>query len=343
MMSFGSAEILVVGGSGFVGRRLVAALVGTDRSVRVLARDPAAARPLLPDRVGVVRGDLLRPETLEAALQGVRTVYYLVHSMGGRGPREGFVAQDRRAATNLVAAASRAGVGRIIYVGGLGGGSTVRSRHLDSRQEVEAILGRGDSKLTALHAAIVIGAGGSSFEMIVQLVERLPVLLCPSWIRTRCQPIDVRDLVAYLVGCLDAAGTVARSFDVGGPEVVPYYTLLNRIGARLGRLSRVLVLPVLTPSLSAHWVGFITDVPAPVARDLVEGMRTEVVCRENAIRQFVPVPLHTLEAAIDDALADRPLRPTRMRRLGARLFGTDSADRAVVDPSDKLGRRPRHP
>ena len=341
MIPVAPRKVLVVGGSGFVGRRLVTALVAGHRPVRVLARDPGSARAVLPPGTDVVAGDLLRPESLGDSLSGVRTVCYLVHSMGGAGSREGFEARDRRAAENLVDAASRAGVERILYVGGLGDESPLRSPHLDSRREVGRILARGTPKLTTLRAAIVVGAGGSSFEMVVQLVEHLPVLLCPSWIRTRCQPIDVRDLVAYLIGCLDAPETEGHAFDVGGPEVLPYFELVGRIGRRLGRYSRVIALPILTPGLSSHWVGLITDVPSSVARDLVEGMRSEVVCRESSIRALVPVPLHPLDEAIDDALAARPLRPLPLRQLGAAVLGTRSADRAVVDVARLLrgGRR----
>ena len=324
-------ELLLVGGSGFVGRELARRLVSEGRLVRALARRPEVARQVLPSQVRVIGGDLLEPETLGPAVEGVDAIYYLAHSMAPSGTAEGFESRDRRAAQNLVGAATAAGVPRILYVGGLGDESPMRSPHLDSRREVAQLLARGGPKLTALRAAIVVGAGGSSFEMVVQLVERLPVLLCPSWIRTRCQPIDVRDLVAYLAGCLDTPETSGRSFDVGGSEVLPYFDLLGRIGARLGRRSRVVVLPVLTPGLSAHWVGLITDVPSSVARGLVEGMRTEVVCRENAIRSLVPIPLHSLDSALDAALAHRPLRPLALRQLGARVLGTRSETRAVFD------------
>jgi uncharacterized protein YbjT (DUF2867 family) len=336
MIQSARAPLLVIGGSGFVGRRLVPALRAAHPSVRVMVRHPEAAGHLLPPSTEMRVGDLLEPASLDRALDGVGTVYYLAHSMARTREVEDFASVDRRAATNLVEAASRAGVERIIYVGGLGGDAAGRSRHLDSRSEVGRILAGGRPKLTTLRAAIIVGAGGASFEMVVQLVENLPVLLCPSWIRTRCQPIDVRDLVAYLVGCLEVPETMGRSFDVGGIEVLPYYALLNRIGERLGRLSRIVVLPVLTPGLSAHWVGLITDVPAPMARVLVDGMRTEVVCRENRIRELVPISLHSLEAALDDALSARSLRPLLFRRLGAAILGTRSPEKAVLDISVHL-------
>jgi uncharacterized protein YbjT (DUF2867 family) len=322
MIQSARAPLLVIGGSGFVGRRLVPALRAAHPSVRVMVRHPEAAGHLLPPSTEMRVGDLLEPASLDRALDGVGTVYYLAHSMARTREVEDFASVDRRAATNLVEAASRAGVERIIY--------------LDSRSEVGRILAGGRPKLTTLRAAIIVGAGGASFEMVVQLVENLPVLLCPSWIRTRCQPIDVRDLVAYLVGCLEVPETMGRSFDVGGIEVLPYYALLNRIGERLGRLSRIVVLPVLTPGLSAHWVGLITDVPAPMARVLVDGMRTEVVCRENRIRELVPISLHSLEAALDDALSARSLRPLLFRRLGAAILGTRSPEKAVLDISVHL-------
>lgn len=301
--------------------------------VQVLVRDLNAAQQVLPAGTSLIQGDLLRGETLEKALDGVRDVYYLVHSMGGSGPPTHFWASDRLAAQNVATRASEAGVERIIYVGGLGDDHAARSPHLDSRREVGRILGQGASRLTTLRAAIIVGAGGSSFEMVVQLVERLPILLCPEWIRTRCQPIDLRDLVAYLIACREVPETAGRSFDVGGPEVVPYYDLLNRVGRRLGRYSRIVVLPVLTPSLSSHWVGLVTDVPSTVARVLVDGMRTEVVCREQAIRSLIPLPLHSIDSAIGYALRDRPLRPNLLRRVGCAMLGTRSASRAILDLS----------
>jgi uncharacterized protein YbjT (DUF2867 family) len=322
--------ILVLGATGFVGRHLVARLADGGRAPRIAVRDLRRASSVSRYSDGVVVGDLLDPTFLDSALEGVRTVFYLVHSMDAP-PGEDFAARDRAVAESVVLATDRAGVERIIYVGGLGDESPARSPHLDSRREVGRILGRGRPSLTTLRAAITIGPGGASFEMVVQLVEHLPVLLCPTWIRTRCQPVGIADLVSYLSGCLDAPATSGRSFDVGGPEVIPYFNLLERIGTRLGRPSRVIVLPVLTPSLSAHWVGLITSVPSGMARTLVEGMRTEVVCRENTIRSLVPVAETTLDQAIDSALAFRPLKPLLARQWVARVLGPRPNESGVWD------------
>ncbi|HLY76907.1 MAG TPA: NAD(P)H-binding protein [Thermoplasmata archaeon] len=322
--------ILVLGATGFVGRHLVARLAADGRAPRILVRDPRRAAAVAPHTDGIVVGDLRDPTCLGPALEGVRTIFYLVHSMDVP-PGGDFAARDRTVAENVVRAADRASVARIVYVGGLGDESPVRSPHLDSRREVRQILERGRASLTTFRAAIIIGPGSASFEMIVQLVEHLPVLLCPTWIRVRCQPIAIADLVAYLVGSLDVPSTAGRSFDVGGPEVVPYYDLLGRVGRRLGRMSRVIVLPVLSPSLSAHWVGLITSVPSAMARTLVEGMRTEVVCRERTIRSLLPVTETGLDASIDAALVLRPLRPLRGRQILAHLVGPRSPARAVLD------------
>jgi len=277
-----------------------------------------------------VPGDLLDPSELTEAFEGVGTVYYPVHSMASRDRSMDFAHLDRQIARNTVRAATRAGVERIIYVGGLGQGSIASSPHLESRQEVEEILASGSSSLTTLRAAIILGAGGASFEMMVQLVERLPAMICPQWIRTRCQPIALDDLVEYLVGCLFEPQTSGHGFDVGGPEILPYYEMLHRIGDRLGDRSWIISTPLLTPRLSSHWVGFITTVPAPMARLLVDGMGTEVTCRENEIRKLIDVRLHSFEEALDRAFADRPLHPLSMRQHLARVPG--GGDRLISFP-----------
>ena len=321
--------ILVLGATGFVGRRVTEALLARGHPVRALVRPHGTPRPSPPGLVRVT-GDLLDPSELTDAFKGAGTVYYLVHSMASRDRSVDFAHLDRQIAYNTVRAATRAGVERIIYVGGLGRGSNEPSPHLESRQEVEEILASGSPSLTTLRAAIILGAGGASFEMMVQLVERLPAMICPQWIRTRCQPIALDDLVEYLVGCLFEPQTSGRGFDVGGPDVLPYYEMLHRIGDRLGARSWIISTPFLTPRLSSHWVGFITTVSAPMARLLVDGMSTEVTCRENEIRKLVDVRLHSFDEALDLAFADRPLRPLSMRQHLAGLPG--GGDRLVSFP-----------
>ena len=242
---------------------------------------------------------------MDEAFRGVSVAYYLIHSMGARRSGTDFATADRRAATNVIQAAGKAGVDRIIYMGGLGDQSQEPSAHLESRREVGRILGSSSVALTQLRAGIVVGPGGSSFEMMVQLVEKLPVMICPRWIDRRCQPIALTDLVQYLVGCGDEERTRGASYDVGGPEVLPYSEMLMRVGRALGREPCLIVLPRFTPGLSAHWVGYITDVSPDLARPIIDGMYVEAICREDRIRHIVPVALTGFDHALVDAVADR--------------------------------------
>ncbi len=302
-------RVLLTGATGFIGGRLLPVLDAAGFRVRCLVRPGeklVLRRPLarIPE---VVTADLLDPEALPAALAGTFAAFYLVHSMGGRkiGEAAAFAERDRRAATNFVAAAAGAGVERIVYLGGLGEDGDALSEHLRSRHEVARILG-SDARvaLTALRAAVIIGAGGASFEILRYLVERLPVMLVPRWIDTRCQPIAVGDVTAYLLGCLREPRTAGLSLDIGGPDVLTYRTLMLMY-ARVRGLRRVVVpAPVMTPHLSAYWINLVTPVPAGVVFPLVEGLRNEVVCRDDRIRELVPIRLTPMSQAICDALAE---------------------------------------
>ncbi len=306
--------VLVLGATGFVGRPLVSALRARGRRVRALVRDAARARDRLPAEVELVVGDVVDGTGLDEALRGVRLAYYLVHSMGGPSGKRGFAERDRRAATELVRAADRSGLERVVYLGGLGGALAGVSTHLESRREVATILRGGRAAVTELRAGVVLGAGGASFEMMAQLVERLPVMLTPRWIETPCQPIALEDLVEYLVACGELNETAGRTFDVGGPEVLAYVDALRRVGRAVGRAPLVVALPLLTPSLSSHWVGFITEVPATMARPIVEGMATNAVCTEAELVRLVPRPLLPFDVAVRRALDD-PGRAASRRRL----------------------------
>jgi uncharacterized protein YbjT (DUF2867 family) len=241
--------------------------------------------------------------------------YYLVHSMGGRtiGEIQEFAERDRRAATNFLAAAEGAGLSRIIYLGGLGETGDRLSHHLASRLEVARILQSGPRvTTTALRAAVIIGAGGASFELLRHLVERLPVMTVPRWVNTRCQPIAVDDVIGYLVGCLRTPATAGFSLDIGGPEVTSYRGMMQTY-ARVRGLRRLIIpVPLLTPRLSAHWINLVTPVPAGIVYPLVEGLRNEVVCRENRIRELVPIPLTPMEAAICTALTEIAAGPGKL-------------------------------
>jgi uncharacterized protein YbjT (DUF2867 family) len=301
--------VLIAGATGFVGRALTTRLRADGYRVRALVRDSAKAAALQKIGVETVDGDLVSSRGLLEALQGVRLAYYMVHSLGASGAGYRFAELDRRAAQNFVAGANAAGLERIVYVGGLGDEAPLRSPHLESRREVGRILRSGDPALTTLRAAIIVGAGGSSFEMLVQLVEKLPVMICPRWVNSRCQPIGLPDLVRYLVGCLEEPATEGQTYDVGGPEVLRYREMIERVGRILGRHPRLIIVPWLTPSLSSHWVGFITEVPSGVARPLVEGMTADVICQENRIREVLPGPLASFESAVRAAIEPSERRP----------------------------------
>ena len=292
-------RVLVTGATGFVGRRLVPALLDAGHEVTALVRD--AGRYEAPPGVSVVVGDLLDPDSFTAALD-VDAAYYLVHSMTAR---DDFEARDRRAARNFADAASAAGVERVIYLGGLGEERDRLSPHLQSRREGERVLATGTYDLTTLRAAIIVGPRSAGFEMVVQLASRLPVMVTPRWVRTPCQPIAVRDVIASLVGVLDVPDTAGETYEIGGPEVLTYAEMLRRTGRHLGREPIILAVPVLTPRLSAYWVGLMTDVPWSVARPLIEGLKNPVVVRDDRFSRLVPVDRTSFDEAVRRAITER--------------------------------------
>ena len=307
-------RVLVTGATGFVGSRLVPTLLARGHDVVALVRD--ADGYAAPDGVAVVEGDLLEPETLPPAFEldgeTVDAAYYLVHSMDG-GP--GYEERDRNCATNFAAAASEAGIDRIVYLGGLGEDRDDLSEHLRSRREVERILGEGGPALTTLRAAIIIGAGSASFEVIAGLARRLPVMITPKWVDTLCQPIAIADVVAYLAGVLDAPETAGETFEIGGPEVLTYAEILRRTRRQLGGGLRIVRVPVLSPELSARWLRLVTDVNPYLARSLVEGLRNTVIVEDDRIREFVPVERTSFELGVARALTES--RNAEASRLSA--------------------------
>jgi uncharacterized protein YbjT (DUF2867 family) len=291
-------KVLVAGASGFIGQRLVKALLAAEVPVRCLVRRESQ----LPAGVEIVKADLLEPLTLPAALEGVDTVYYLVHSMAAG--RSGFERRDRQAAENFTRAATEAGVRRVIYLGGLGETGPELSGHLQSRLEVASILQCGAFATTFLRAAVIFGAGGASFEMIRSLVEHLPLMITPRWVSTRCQPIAVDDVIRYLTGCLQEERTSGGTFDVGGPDILSYREMMERFAAIEGRKLYIFTVPVLTPKLSSYWVGLITPVKASIAMPLIEGLASEVICRENSIHELIPFRLTPYEESVRIALEE---------------------------------------
>jgi uncharacterized protein YbjT (DUF2867 family) len=298
-------RVLVTGATGFVGSRLVPALLDAGHDVRVLVRDPA--RYDGPETVEVTTGDLLERGSFEAALDGIDAAYYLVHSMQAG---DDYAERDRRAARNFVRAADAAGVERAVYLGGLGEERDRLSKHLRSRREVEFILTSGEFELTTLRAAIIVGAGSASFDMVHQLAVRLPVMVTPRWVDTECQPIAIDDVVRYLVGLLDEPETAGRTFEIGGPDVMTYREVLARTAEiATGRRPFILPVPVLTPKLSAHWVMLMTDVPKSVARPLIHGLKNPVVVRDDSIREYLPIELTPFDTAVARAVEDPAIEP----------------------------------
>ncbi|MFJ9407453.1 SDR family oxidoreductase [Streptomyces sp. NPDC101393] len=296
---------LVTGATGYIGGRLAPELLAAGYDVRALARSPEKLRDHpWAARTEVVRGDVTDADSVRKAMTDVDIAYYLVHALGTGGD---FEETDRRAAQIFASQARAAGVRRIVYLGGLtpeGVPDHELSPHLRSRAEVADILLASGVPTAVLRAAVIIGSGSASFEMLRYLTERLPVMVTPSWVRTRIQPIAVRDVLRYLVGCAALPDEVSRAFDVGGPDVLTYRDMMQRYARVAGLPERLIFpVPVLTPGLSSLWVGLVTPVPASLARPLAESLRHEVVCREHDITRYVPDPDPPgRPIAFDDAL-----------------------------------------
>ena len=324
--------VLVAGATGYIGRRLVSELVASGRTVRAVVRNPAKlAGEDWADDVEIVAGDVLDPPSLRAAFEGVGGAYYLVHSIGGEGDWE---ARDRRAAANFRDAAAAAGASQIIYLGGLGDDANASlSPHLRSRHEVGQILASGPVPTTELRAAVVIGAGSASFEMLRHLVEVLPVMVTPKWVTTRCQPIAVRDVLAYLLGVLDEPAAMGAVFEIGGPDVLTYREMMDRFASVAGLRRRVIVtVPVLSPSLSSRWIGLVTPIPADLARPLVDSLVNEVVVTRPDIDHIVPRATLPYDESVDVAL--RRVRDLEVATTwaDAELRGRSPADPLPADP-----------
>ena len=279
-------RILVIGATGYVGGRLVPRLLREGYPLRCMARDPRKLSGRQWSGVEIVQGDALELESLQRAMQGCAAVYYLVHSMGAGEDK--FVEQDRAAARNCVAAAAAAGVKRIFYLGGLGERSDSPSPHLRSRNEVGEILGSGTVPVTEFRAAMIIGSGSASFDMMHALVNRLPVMIAPRWVATRSQPISIHDVLRYLVDALRVPESAGAVIDIGGTDVLTYKEMMQRLARTLGLSRKILVVPVLTPRLSSLWINLVTPVSASFARALVEGLRSEMVCQSDAARRLFP-------------------------------------------------------
>lgn len=299
-----AAPLFVTGATGYVGGRLVGALLERGYSVRCFTRSRAKieSRPFAGDaRVTIVEGRLLAEDELAAQMRGCRVAYYLVHSMQTVG--KAYRDHDRRLAETFGRAARRAGVARIIYLGGLGETGPDLSEHLSSRREVETYLAAAGVPVTTFRAAMIIGSGSASFEILRYLVERLPAMVTPRWVETDCQPIAIRNVLHYLAACVEVPETTGMTLDIGGPDTLSYRALIQLTAQARGLpRRRIWSLPLLTPRLSARWIHLVTPLDAHIARPLTEGLRNRVVCRDTRAQSLMPQPLLTVQEAIEAAL-----------------------------------------
>jgi uncharacterized protein YbjT (DUF2867 family) len=298
-------RIAIAGATGYIGGRLAPRLLAEGFALRCLVRSPQKllSRDWAGDpRVEVVAADLSDAASLAPLLQGCNTAYYLVHSMTSAG--SGYAGRDRQLAESFATAARAAGVGRIIYLGGLGETGADLSAHLSSRREIESSLASTGVPVTVLRAAMIIGSGSASFEILRYLVERLPVMITPRWVSTPCQPIAVQNVIAYLAGCLTAPETAGGIYDIGGPEILCYRDIMRVMAEELGVPRRLIIpVPVLTPRLSSYWIQLVTPLSHDIAGPLAEGLKNPVVCREDAITRLIPQELLDVRAAIRAALS----------------------------------------
>ncbi|MDX6508173.1 MAG: hypothetical protein QOG06_2817 [Gaiellaceae bacterium] len=289
-------KVVLFGATGTIGRPLLTTLAEEHDVVGVSRQERDAG-----DGITWAVADATDADSVARVLEGAQVAYYLVHSLGAAD----FEAQDLRAAETTARAAEAAGVEQLVYLGGLGDDSADLSPHLRSRRETGRRLASTSVPVTTLRAAIVVGHGSAAFETVVSLVDRLPAMITPRWVTTRTQPIALGDVVAYLAGVCGVEPALGQDFDVGGPEVMTYREMMERIGNLRGKRPFIVEVPLLTPYLSSLWLHVVTPVKAGVARPLIEGLRNETVARDDRIRELVPIELTSFDDAAREALAKR--------------------------------------
>ena len=337
-MSGGQRLILLTGATGYVGGRLLSELESEKRRVRCLARRPEFLRLRVASSTEVVHGDVLDEESLTSAMEGVDVAYYLVHSMGSRGE---FVEEDRRAAALFARTARAAGVRRLIYLGGLGHEEDL-SAHLASRQEVGKVLRESGVPTIEFRASIIVGSGSLSFEMIRALVEKLPAMITPRWVRSRAQPIGIEDVIAYLVRALELSIEKSRVFEIGGADQASYGDIMVEYARQRGLRLWIIPVPVLSARLSSLWLGLVTPLYSRVGRKLVDSLRHDTLVEDNSAREVFGIRPAGLSTAIERALRneDHDFAQTRWsdalsskgreQRWGGVKFGSRLVDSRVT-------------
>jgi uncharacterized protein YbjT (DUF2867 family) len=308
-------NILVTGSTGFIGSRLVKRLTHLGYTVSALSRRKISDI----ENVRYVQADVLKKDELERALEGIEVVYYLLHSMeGDKKAWKDFAQREKIQAQNFLKAATSAGVKRIIYLGGLINESLELSQHMQSRKDVGDILSSGNISVTQLRASLIIGAGGGSYAMLRYLVERLPIMVCPKWIKSLAQPIAVDDVIEYLVGCMEHSETSGKIFDIGGPERLTYERLMRVYATFLNRNLIVIEIPFLTTRLSSYWVDLITPVKASLARPLIDSLVHDTIVRDDLITKLIPLHLKSVKESIEIATKEMSENPPPEERTEAK-------------------------
>ena len=322
-------RILVTGASGFIGSRLVDRLstcsldplISNEYEVVCMTRNVESLNRHYNENVKVNKADVMNYQELINVMSGIDVAFYLIHSMEGSSKDwEKFAEKDRLAAENFATAATECGIKRIIYLGGLSptiGKEGELSEHLLSRNEVGKILKKSSAKVTIFRAAVILGQGGGSFEMLQYLVERLPIMICPKWVLTRSQPIAVDDVITYLAKSVGIDETEGRTFDIGGSDLLTYMDMMRGYAKMINKSIRILIIPFLTPRLSSYWVDLITPVRASLARPLIDSLKHEAIVTDDSIKKIIPIKLRNFEEAITAAVKeDRQIQKPRIVRNG---------------------------